>query len=113
MTSPPSVLTGSLSAENNCASISDGNGNLLFYSDGMTIYDRTNSVMANGTGIFGGGVPFGNGSANGIRSVTILKRPASQTIYYIVTATSPSAGILGAFYPNHGLWYSVVTVLLR
>ena len=33
--------------------ISDANGNLLFYSDGMTIWNREHQEMENGSGLFG------------------------------------------------------------
>ncbi len=36
-----------------CATISDVNGNLLFYTSGDTVYDRNGSVMPNGAGIIG------------------------------------------------------------
>ena len=35
------------------ASISDENGNLLFFSDGMRIYNKEREIMKNGTGLFG------------------------------------------------------------
>lgn len=34
-------------------SVSDAGGNLLFYSDGTVIYDRTHSLMPNGSGLLG------------------------------------------------------------
>src|SRR5258706_5132995 len=54
MTSPPTILTnGALSADG-CSGISDGAGNLLFYTNGATVWNKSHVVMANGTGLFGG-----------------------------------------------------------
>ena len=36
------------------ACVSDDNGNLLFYTDGLNIWDATNTVMPNGAGLMGG-----------------------------------------------------------
>lgn len=51
------------------------NGNLLFYSNGNTIIDRTHQVMSNGGGI--------TGNALGNQSVAISPIPGSTTQYYV------------------------------
>ena len=49
-TSPPSALQDSqMSTGEGCASVSDFAGELLFYTDGRTIWNRNHSVMLNGT----------------------------------------------------------------
>ena len=53
-TTPPTILTnGAINANNSCASIADAAGNLLFYTDGQTVYNSSHVVMSNGTGLFG------------------------------------------------------------
>ena len=37
-----------------CASISNANGQLLFYSDGERVWDKNNQLMPNGFGLSGG-----------------------------------------------------------
>src|SRR3982751_5361344 len=37
------------------SSISDSAGNLLFYTDGITVINRNNVAMVNGTGLMGNG----------------------------------------------------------
>jgi gliding motility-associated-like protein len=77
-TTPPSaVFNGSMVAHYSCASIADATGNLLFYTDGDTIWNASHSPMANGTGL--------NGN-NGIspQGVIILKQPGNTNIYYVV-----------------------------
>src|SRR4051812_6262880 len=36
-----------------CASISDKQGNLLFYTNGVTVWNRLHQVMQNGSGLAG------------------------------------------------------------
>ena len=56
------------------------NANLLFYSDGATVYDVTHSAMPNGTGLTGN--PAGN------QPVVIARVPGTDTEYYIFTNTA-------------------------
>lgn len=60
------------------AVISDLNGNLLFYSDGDTIWNRYHNVMPGGTSILGG-----NSSYQG---AIIVPHPCNDSIYYLFTA---------------------------
>ena len=48
-----SIDDGVLSTREGCTSISDRNGNLLFYTDGTTIWNRNHDIMINGTGLLG------------------------------------------------------------
>ncbi|HOB27707.1 MAG TPA: hypothetical protein PKJ07_06165, partial [Bacteroidales bacterium] len=53
-TAPPTPLTnGQLDTYEGCATVSDKNGNLLFYTDGMTVYDKMHNIMPNGSNLFG------------------------------------------------------------
>ena len=50
----PSIATGGQTfTDEGVASISDNNGNLLFYTEGTTVWDKNQSIMPNGTGLFG------------------------------------------------------------
>src|SRR5258708_3864071 len=49
----PVFQSGSLRNWEGCASISDRYGHLLFYTDGMTVWDRLHRVMPNGAGLKG------------------------------------------------------------
>lgn len=53
-TSPPTPITSPLSSLEGTATVSDNNGDLLFYTNGVTIWDRNNTVMPNGNGLLGG-----------------------------------------------------------
>ena len=76
--SPPSVLTGGvINYAEACATISDINGNLLFYTNGATVWNQSHSIMGNGTGILGGS--YGNNGS------IILKKPGSSNLFYLFT----------------------------
>lgn len=60
------------------------NGNLLFYTDGVTVYDITHNVMPGGTGLAGN--PAGN------QSVVTAQVPGSDSEYYIFT-NSPAGTV--------------------
>jgi hypothetical protein len=95
--SPVALTNGSMFTTEGCASIADSAGNLLFYTDGVTVYNKVHSVMVNGNGLLGG-----NSSTE---SAIIVKQPGSSTLYYIFT--TPNQGALD------GLNYSVVDVSLQ
>jgi hypothetical protein len=40
-----------ISYQEGCATISNSSGQLLFYTDGITVYNRNHQVMPNGTGL--------------------------------------------------------------
>jgi gliding motility-associated-like protein len=84
MQNPQVILTGSMVAQEGCASIADANGNLLFYTDGSTIYDQTHAAMANGTGLAG---YFSTSQA-----AAIVKQPGSNTIYFVFTMGAAGSG---------------------
>jgi len=95
MTSPPTILTnGSMNAIEGCAAIADPAGNLLFYTDGSTIYNQSHLAMSNGSGLLG----FSSSS----QSAVIVKQPGNGNIYFVFTE--------GAF--GNGTCYSTVDMSL-
>ena len=51
--SPLALTNGQLNTKEGCASICTKKGDLLFYTDGITVYDKQHNVMTNGTGLKG------------------------------------------------------------
>jgi PKD repeat protein len=52
------------------------NGNLLFYTDGSNIYDVSNAVMPNGTGL--------GANSSGNQPVVVAKVPGQDNQYYVI-----------------------------
>jgi hypothetical protein len=61
-----------------CASICDNLGNLLFYTDGTTVYNSNHVAMPNGLGLAG--------DNSSTQSAIIVKKPGSTHLYYVFTA---------------------------
>jgi gliding motility-associated-like protein len=77
ITNPPTVLSNSsMSVTASSSSIADTAGNLLFYTNGVTVWDKTHAIMSNGTGLLG---------TSGFQRCLIVKKPASNSLYYIFT----------------------------
>lgn len=68
-----------------CSSITDANGNLLFYTNGLNIWNQSNALMANGSGLMGG-----NASS---QSALIVKQPGNPGIYFVFTTNGASSGL--------------------
>jgi len=75
--SPVPFPGGQTFTDEGSASVSDAAGNLLFYTDGITVWDKTHSIMPNGTGLLGG--------FSSSQSAMIVLLPGSTTQYYIFT----------------------------
>jgi gliding motility-associated-like protein len=108
-TDPPTILSdGQLTFDpvtqdgESAASISDSNGNLLFYTDGVSVWNRQHEVMPSGTGLWGHGTTT---------QTLIVPRPNHSTEFYIFTA-SPEGDT--DFFPaeKRGFRYSVVDLSL-
>lgn len=53
-TTPPSPLNGGqINQPDNCSTISDASGNLLFYTNGVNVWNKNHAVMPNGSGLIG------------------------------------------------------------
>ena len=94
---PVALTDGALNTSEGCASICDAQGNLLFYTDGSSIWSQNHQVMPNGYALFG--------HASSTQSAIIVKKPGLNSIYLVFTITQ-LAGI-------HGLCYSEVDMSLN
>ena len=96
----PRALTNAASVFNQLegvASISDKDGNLLFYTDGSSIWDRRHYLMPNGSGL------LGNFSAT--QSAVIVPQPERTGRYYVFTVDAIGGG--------NGCRYSIVDMSLN
>lgn len=94
--SPVADVNGALSTWEGCSSVSDKNGNLLFYTDGGSVYTRNHTIMPNGAGLLG--------NSSSTQSAMIVKKPGTDTLYYLFTTPAVSTG---------GLYYSQVNLNLN
>jgi gliding motility-associated-like protein len=79
MQNPPAVITTSaMDANEGSASICNTAGDLLFYTNGVTVYNRDNQPMLNGTGLLG--------NISTVQSAIIVPTPGNPDFYYIFTA---------------------------
>jgi hypothetical protein len=86
----PKVLTDSkISTWEGCDVICDDFGNLLLYSDGVSVWNRKHEVMPNGTGL--------NGNKSSTQSVAIIPKPDDDSTYIIFT-TDDYSGFKGFSY---------------
>ena len=79
-----------------CSSISDKNGNLLFYTNGITVWNANHKKMKNGTGLLS--------HPTITQGVLIIPFPFDSLKYYIFTSNQTS--------PVFGFYYSVVDMSL-
>jgi hypothetical protein len=96
--SPPAILhDGQLNTVEGTATIADANGNLLFYTDGISIYNATHSLMPNGQGGLGG-------HTSSAQSALIVPFPGQENKYFVFAVTA---------YPTSNLVYSIVDMTLN
>ncbi len=96
-TAPISLTNGASITPEGSASICDVSGSLLFYTDGMTVWNRNHIAMPNGTGLMGG--------YSSTQSAIIVRKPGSFSLYYIFTVDE--------FAGSDGFRYSIVDMSLQ
>ncbi len=94
------VTNGALETIEGCSSISDAAGNLLFYTDGVNVYNKLHQLMPNGINLLG--------HASSTQSALIVQKPGTTDHYFIFTTDA------GEYVdpPNDGLHYSEVDMNL-
>jgi len=90
------LTNGALYATEGTATICDPSGNLLFYTDGITIWNKNHIIMPAGTSLMGGG--------SSTQPVVIVPLPGSNVIYYVFTTDETGN--------SNGFRYSVVDMTL-
>jgi len=95
--SPTALVDGKLFTTEGCASISDSDGNLLFYTNGITIWNKQHIPMPNGSGLLG--------DFSSTQSGIIVPHPDNNGLFYVFTVDD-----LGE---ENGLRYSIVDINLN
>ncbi len=101
-TSPPEFVSGAaLNTPEGGASVADRNtGALLFYTDGVTVWNAQDQVMPNGTGLLGGSATL----LSSTTAAVIIPKPGSPTEYYLIAIDEQFGG--------NGVTYSLVDMVL-
>ena len=91
----PSLITNSrISTTEGCASISDKSGNLLFYTDGISVWNKNHALMPNGYEL--------NGDPSSTQSGVIVPLPGSNSLYYLFTIDAEGG--------DKGFCYSIIDI---
>src|SRR3982751_5189494 len=70
----PIATKSSLNTLEGSSSIADKNGQLLFYTDGVTVWNKNHQIMPNGDGLLG--------FSSSTQSALIIRRPGSSSLYF-------------------------------
>jgi len=95
---PVTITNSAMETLEGCGSVSDSNGNLLFYASSQKIWNRQNLVMPNGAL-----VSYGDTA----EQLAIVKNPANDSQYYVFTT-----GANGLNNVNYRINYSIVDMTL-
>lgn len=93
---PVPLTDGQMSTFEGCATISNASGQLLFYTDGITVWNKNHKIMSNGAGLLG--------HSSSTQSATIVQKPGSSNLFYIFTTDNE--------HDPDGFRYSVVDLSL-
>jgi gliding motility-associated-like protein len=75
---PAGISNGQTNTLEGTASICDENADLLFYTDGVTVWDKTHQPMPNGQGL--------KGNKSAFQAAAIIPQPGDPSTFYIITA---------------------------
>lgn len=82
-----------------CSSICDSSGTLLFYTNGMKLWDNQHQILPNGDNLMG--------NASSTQSSIIVPQPGSSRYFYIFTTDALENNF------QNGLRYSVIDICLN
>lgn len=89
--SPPKVLAnGFVASLEGCAAISDINGKLLFYTNGLKLANRKHTLMMNGDSLMG--------SLTSTNNAVVVPLPLNDSIYYVFTVGAQNENAKGFRY---------------
>ena len=87
----PTVISTNIFSYEGCASICDEKGNLLFYTNGLKVWDSTHNVMPNGTGLLGAS---SYSATQGVAIAPVLGHPTKYFIFTLEDFNGYKSGYL-------------------
>lgn len=93
---PVALTNNQMFTHEGCAVLSNSAGQLLFYTDGVTIWNKNHQVMQNGTGLMG--------DFSSTQSAIIVPKPGSSTLFYVFTTDAEAH--------SNGFRYSIIDLSL-
>jgi gliding motility-associated-like protein len=94
---PEALTNGSLYTNEGCSTISNAEGYLVLYTDGVEVYNRNHQIMQNGSGLLG--------DPSATQSGVIVPVPGNPELYYVFTV-----GNLDQGEPMTGFKYSLINI---
>lgn len=101
----PVPITTSINTYEGCATVCDPSGNLLFYTDGTSVYDRSGSLMPSGASIF----PVSYAAGSTTQAAVAVPVFSNPNQYYIFSLACMTTGTPG----NGRLAYCIVDMTLN
>lgn len=86
---------GAMLAPAGCSSISDNDGNLLFYTNGATVWNSNHQIMENGSGL--------SGLTDQTQTSIIIPNPENEALYYLFSIRKDSGNTF-----EKGVYYSTI-----
>ncbi|MFM2156430.1 MAG: hypothetical protein RL516_1179 [Bacteroidota bacterium] len=100
--SPVEIIGSAMSTSEGGASVADKNtGDLLFYTNGITIWNRLNTPMPNGSGLLGGSPALTSSTT----AAVIMPRPGNPNQYYVFTVDEQ--------FGSNGLRHNLIDITLN
>ncbi|NVO03354.1 MAG: hypothetical protein HXX09_11705, partial [Bacteroidetes bacterium] len=93
---PVALTDGAMYTWEGCSALTNGNGDLMFYTDGRKVWNNTHQVMPNGNGLLG--------DSSSTQSGMVVELPGVNKQYYLFTVDE-----LGG---ADGLRYSIIDMNL-
>jgi len=100
---PELITNGQMITTEGCSTVSDNSGDLLFYTNGVKIWDKTHNVMQNGSGLLG--------DISSSQSAIVIPNVSNTNIYYVFTADVLQAYQNGG--DGNGFNYSIIDMSLN
>ncbi len=88
---------GKISTNEGCSAAYDEKGDLIFYTDGVSVWDKDHRLYKNGEGL--------NGNNSSTQSALIVPKPGNKNLFYIFTSDTSAGG--------KGICYSLINATMN